>query len=130
MASKRRWFQIHLSTAIVLMFVAGIFIWRNCQPHTWGTLFSPKPDQHERGVQPYDSRVIQYGWPNEIWVDQLPNAQQDWRYMNTEVKLPSQSKQVLYGKLLINLLDLFLLCAGIAFFLEFLIRRRERKRAQ
>ena len=26
---KRRWFQIHLSTAIVLMFVAGVVLWVN-----------------------------------------------------------------------------------------------------
>lgn len=26
---KRHWFQIHLSTAMVLMFVAGLFLWAN-----------------------------------------------------------------------------------------------------
>jgi hypothetical protein len=29
MFMKRRWFQIHLSTAVVLMFVAGAMIWVN-----------------------------------------------------------------------------------------------------
>src|SRR5438105_4088179 len=29
---KRRWFQIHLSTAIVLMFVAGGLLWMNLMP--------------------------------------------------------------------------------------------------
>jgi hypothetical protein len=28
--SKRHWFQIHLSTAIVLMFAAGGLLWANC----------------------------------------------------------------------------------------------------
>ena len=43
---KRRWFQIHLSTAIVLMFVAGGFIGVNLQDReypylTWGTDSGP-----------------------------------------------------------------------------------------
>jgi len=29
---KRRWFQIHLSTAVVLMFVAGGLLWANMMP--------------------------------------------------------------------------------------------------
>lgn len=33
---KRRWFQIHLSTAIVLMFVAGGLIYRNLCPYDVG----------------------------------------------------------------------------------------------
>ena len=31
---KRRWFQFHLSTAIVLMFVAGGLLWLNMRPPT------------------------------------------------------------------------------------------------
>lgn len=30
---KRRWFQIHLSTAVVLMFVAGAILWANVASH-------------------------------------------------------------------------------------------------
>jgi hypothetical protein len=31
---KRRWFQIHLSTAIMLMFVAGALMWQNFRTYT------------------------------------------------------------------------------------------------
>ena len=40
---KRRWFQIHLSTAIVMMFVAGGIMWPNLIPRhrAW---YNPMPD--------------------------------------------------------------------------------------
>jgi len=40
---KRRWFRIHLSTAIVLMFVAGAVLWANTIPQDGGyyQLFYP-----------------------------------------------------------------------------------------
>jgi hypothetical protein len=37
--SPRRWFQIHLSTAVVMMFVAGGFVWANCQLFYYGRGF-------------------------------------------------------------------------------------------
>ncbi|MCY3023976.1 MAG: hypothetical protein NTW87_33775 [Planctomycetota bacterium] len=44
---KRPWFQFHLSTAIVLMFMAGAFL-----------LANPTPTRY--GSQPND---VGYGWP-------------------------------------------------------------------
>ena len=48
---KRRWFQIHLSTAIVLMFVAGGLVWLNVRQHT------------------VNFSVIEYGWPMAAYGD-------------------------------------------------------------
>src|SRR5438046_2288495 len=45
---RRAWFQIHLSTAIVLMFIAGLIIRMNCIPD-WAHM----------------SQV--YGWPNSFY---------------------------------------------------------------
>jgi hypothetical protein len=44
---KRRWFQYHLSTAVVVMFVASAFLLANLTPRRYGS-------------QPDD---IGYGWP-------------------------------------------------------------------
>ncbi len=35
-AKKRRWFQIHLSTACVVMVFAGLLIWKNLHPNRLG----------------------------------------------------------------------------------------------
>ncbi|HYG74258.1 MAG TPA: hypothetical protein VEK08_04560 [Planctomycetota bacterium] len=64
---KRRWFQLHLSTCVVLMFVAGGLIWANAQVRTQairtGELTAIR---HERG------------WPLTCW-----HVITDW----TEVEL-------------------------------------------
>ena len=46
---RRPWFQVHLSTAIVLMFVAGGLLWANATPQV-----------EYSGNTPWE---ITYGWP-------------------------------------------------------------------
>jgi len=62
---KRRWFQIHLSTAVVLMLVAGVLLWANVrerQGHRYVTL-----DSEEAAVQSalgiHDPYSVVRGWP-------------------------------------------------------------------
>ncbi len=51
---QRRWFQIHLSTALVLMFVAGVFLWGNSVPRHYPA---------GSGEDAFDA----YGWPWEAF---------------------------------------------------------------
>jgi hypothetical protein len=34
--SKRRWFQLHLSTAVIVMFAAGLLLFLNCRKEMYG----------------------------------------------------------------------------------------------
>src|SRR6266404_1141238 len=51
---RRPWFQIHLSTAIVLMFVAGGILWLNVTPD-WAHMSSV------------------YGWPKGFYEERFGN---------------------------------------------------------
>jgi hypothetical protein len=58
-ARKRRWFRFHLSTAIILMFVAGGLIWANLKPHETVLVFTNwegKPG-FQAGAE------AEFGWP-------------------------------------------------------------------
>jgi hypothetical protein len=56
---KRRGFQFHLSTAIVLMFVAGGLVWANVRSRELGTVVVSMGSQHVR------TTLYGRGWP---WV--------------------------------------------------------------
>ena len=59
----RRRFQIHLSTAIVLMFVAGGLIWANVRLRRTAEWESLARDSHHfLGVVTVDA-LFEYGWP-------------------------------------------------------------------
>src|SRR5258708_4146262 len=68
---RRMRIQIHLSTAIVLMFVAGGIIWANITP-----------EEVRPGIPPTDIRGIDaypftgYGWPAVAW--------ERWRYLKDD----------------------------------------------
>lgn len=53
-----RWFQVHLSTAVVLMFVAGGVIWANVR----GRTVFEADDTGERYAK---MAFVNYGWPIE-----------------------------------------------------------------
>jgi len=54
---KRRWFQIHLLTAVIMMLVAAGLLWANTIPwKVYGCNGGPGPDQW----------YINYGWPFEF----------------------------------------------------------------
>jgi len=47
---KRRWFQIHLSTAIVMMMFSAVFIWQNVR-------------RFERSMESLHYGMAELGWP-------------------------------------------------------------------
>jgi len=60
---RRPWFQFHLSTCIVMMVVAGLFLWLNTQSQSWevseNRLRWPKEWMIDRT----------YGWPYIFYYD-------------------------------------------------------------
>ncbi|MCY3021957.1 MAG: hypothetical protein NTW87_23340 [Planctomycetota bacterium] len=68
---KRTWFQFHLSTAVVLMFVAGGLMWANlcakvCGMETWDSaLFKEMAASvpGDEGRVSITGRSVYWGWP-------------------------------------------------------------------
>lgn len=58
----RKRFQVHLSTAIVLMFVAGALIWANVTP----TIFTKEFTLKDTGTNIAFTKVT-YGWPSTVF---------------------------------------------------------------
>lgn len=84
---RKAWLQYHLSTAVILMFVAGLVLWANCAPSTEGGLgieFSVDAS----GTVSVGRKVSgatdfwiyrYYGWPLPVWeVDSLTPANHKW----------------------------------------------------
>ena len=112
---RRKWFQIHLSTAIVLMFVAGGLIWANMETES---CWYPTPLKHPDGsIDPEYKDVVKsdfvcrtWGWPGLIRIIyeyQKRVVHTDWRTANAYV----------------NILIWAFILFGSAFLMEFAIRR-------
>lgn len=120
---KRPWFQLHLSTCVVLMVVAGVLVWANTldryhgQAVTWGLL-----DNDDVLAQPE-----YYGWPKTAVVR---NIFFKLTASKEVVNLPQMSStHFLYPGGLINALVVLGILSGTCFVFESTLRRRERKRA-
>ena len=67
--TKRRWFQIHLSTAVVLMITAGALLWANVRLintrraniYSEGLIWSPV------GPEEKSLAIPERGWPLQYW---------------------------------------------------------------
>jgi hypothetical protein len=132
---RRRWLQLHLSTCIVLMFVAGGLIWANVR------LQEPAPppdaqvdDEQDEMRYRLEHYVWQYtephtrGWPWVAW-------QRSYKFQVTaernDGRLPEgidvESADWSYGNLAADGAVSITILFTIAFFLEWLIRRRGRQ---
>ena len=54
---RRAWFELHLSTVIAMMFVAGGFMWANMQAHEFS--YGADVVLEDDAGNPFT-----YGWPN------------------------------------------------------------------
>ena len=73
---KRAWFQIHLSTAVVVMFVAGCLIWANTKERI----------ESENDLLLGKREFEVYGWPLAIWNRRtLPTAQTELSWIRGKV---------------------------------------------
>jgi hypothetical protein len=107
---KRRWFQIHLSTAIVLMFITSALLWANLQ-------LQNEP-LHTRGNEMYGFPfVLLFRWSGE----HMLISKHQWFRLNYEWMLS-------FKGFVLNGLSWSSLLLVPAFTLEALIRRAENKR--
>ena len=117
---KRRLWQIHLSTAIVLMFVAGVLIFLNISPHqaeeNWG-----KMEDFVSGGQ-----HITYGFPRECFDDEANQMNTYFtRYTNVHGFVLSIWKT---NNLIIDVLFAITIFVAVTIACEWLIRRREARK--
>ncbi|MBI3830349.1 MAG: hypothetical protein HY291_12585 [Planctomycetes bacterium] len=113
---KRRWFQIHLSTALIAMFAAATLLYLNVSEsfsheiYTWN---------YKEG---WYTGVLVRGWPYQYEVDGgFP--WDDWRGTGFE----DLGRSILIS-LIANVVLSLVLIIGLMFFCEFLIRRHEARK--
>ena len=58
--------QFHLSTAVILMFVAGLVVWANCAPSSQGGRLTPVIASG-KVINAYFLSYRYYGWPLPVW---------------------------------------------------------------
>ncbi|MCY3022420.1 MAG: hypothetical protein NTW87_25855, partial [Planctomycetota bacterium] len=118
---NRSWFQFHLSTAVVLMFVAGGLLWANTRcyelPHQEGGCHCRSPDCYgfpftaveDDGVDPQDSIAFDFG--------ELPRS--------LSVTGPSGYKYVFVASALLDIAVALALILVTGFLCEYLTRRKK-----
>ncbi len=109
--ARRRWFQFHLSTAIVLMFVAAGLLWINVRidPATIVHLPYIPPDSNVTFSPPLGVADCR-GWP---WYFHMKPDVMSWYEWH-------------YGPLLGDAAVVLAILVAVAFLCEWRIRRRER----
>ncbi|HLX59653.1 MAG TPA: hypothetical protein VKX17_00085 [Planctomycetota bacterium] len=121
----RRWrFQIHLSTAIVMMFVAGGLIWANTRVHR-----DPCPDDSE-GDRAFMEWIATGANPARGWPFTIARASPIHTTQSVEngVLMPPVSKQAppvwFWGDLVTDVVIALGILVGVWLLCERLIRRR------
>jgi len=117
---KRRWFHIHLSTAIIATLAASLLLWANT--YDW---FQPaSEDQIHPGI-PETPGSFYYGWPFRA-VDQIANEYDSTRISVKEWRQLKKPSYKLHPALIAaNISIALLILATLAAFCEWRIRRRE-----
>lgn len=134
---RRAWLQLHLSTCVVLMVVAGVLIWSNLVGHNVTYIIQTKPK-----ATGYNRRVsyFVYGWPLIVWgtlEDVELFYEKEWHHDETEFERYSIGekegflipKESMAKNAFINTIVAFAIWILVALGCESLFRRRERKRA-
>lgn len=142
----RRWFQFHLSTAILLMILAGWLLWMNLRVSdhgSWGICMT--------GIEAYD-RLFILGWPTgylecqrtEAVLVSLPHETRDYDSVPTVAPDPPSVADMLSERpfcdkkysfhwrslgLVVNLVVALVLLTATAMLLEWLQRRFARRKA-
>jgi len=120
---RRARFQIHLSTAIVLMFVAGGLIWANVTPSVFefgGTIIEKK------GYLDFKGDIVRrsvFGWP---WI--AYEVRTEYQYYYTDPRYPEvrfdPSKKWNEKSIFCDIALALAILFAVWFLLEYLIRRR------
>jgi hypothetical protein len=121
---KRCFWQIHLSTAVVLMIAAGFILFLNCLEYDleWNS--------NER-TEPFIGRVWDVykgcGWP--MGVIEFPSTHTFDRQKFSDKTLSESPDRILYTGLVVTSTVWLSVLIAIGIGLEWFIRRRERSRA-
>lgn len=104
----RKWFRLHLSTAIVLMLVAAVLLWAN---------FSYRTDFSIDSAGNFV--VFSHGWP--CYVKRVSSP---FTSMATNLKI---DEQILWSSVVVNTVDAVAILFACGCACEWRIRRRESK---
>jgi len=125
---KRRWFQVHLSTAVLLMLTSGFLFWAN--------LSTTAVNKYAESID-YDGHHETSGWPFEAqYIITIPKdigvAAQYYGVKDPSLTLKKDLtlKKWRRGGFILNFLVALAILATTAFACEFLIRRRARKQQE
>ena len=115
---KRPWFQIHRSTAIVLMFAGGGILWANANS-SWYVLKLNLSPSDQYGSQ--YNKIYAYGWPYDAVWDVHDNGvkQPDGKFLYTRIETKPA-----YEAIAIDLLIGLLLLLAATCISEWFIRRK------
>jgi len=119
----RPFFQIHLSTAVVLMFTAGALIWANTCTERIGEELNL--GGFDRGKLVFNPSGIysreKYGWPFHLRTDYI---RINSNITETAFALIFSQSELSYTRLALNCIIAFFALASVWFLCEWLIRRR------
>lgn len=110
---KRAWFQLHLSTCVVLMVVAGVLVWANCIYRDLGIF-----EKYEQAGKEVESRIMSYGWPFPLRQRIEPDPDRMMGFVKETWHV---------GSFMMNALVALAILALIAIACECVIRRRARR---
>jgi hypothetical protein len=114
---KRRFWQFHLSTAIVLMFIVGAYVFANSYRQALRSFI----DFHEVVEFDESSRPILYGWPANF----LVQMHERYNVNGTAVGSGDRVSHLIWMGLAIDIGVLAALVGLTAIGCEWFIRRRE-----
>jgi len=118
---RRRWFQIHLFTAIVLMFVCGGIIGKNISSRNFVFAYEgPTPAAEKLVIRSY-----WWGWPEVLFWGDETIPYKDVDNFNVE---GVRVGPIQWGGLLIDISTALGLLCGSIVACEFAIRRREARK--
>jgi len=129
---RRRFFQIHLSTAIVLSFVAGGLLWANSSPkHFHNPSYYPAElaEVESLAIVAAKPMRLDYGWPlvacqRYELADTHPDK--NGSYVNSPLNWYVYNHMSQLG-LWVDICAAFAMLLVVALLSEFLIRRKSRK---
>jgi hypothetical protein len=122
MTQPRRWFQLHLSTVVVLTLIAGVLVGLNVQVKDLDESISQNLEEHYLLFPAYsdlstDARVR--GWPMvfEVWYnyERSHRLGREWDYS------PNYPNWL---GLVFNIATVLAIASGVGLTLEYYIRRR------